>query len=398
MLCEKKFHISKKNGVILQKTQKTVLYLFYMKLEVGIITTDELWVQRIIDKLSLDDFLFFRYADKDNALSNIAKDKIKVLLVDDDIRFTDDELNEHKICRNALQISADNNANVSYHTALAFLEHNDNIEEDYNSPTVLKYAPLKVFTEQVEALYTVIANDRYKFKRNSSSTYILNVTSPIGGVGVTTVSIAISEILARRGKRVLYISLDKFANNHYFYGVGQKTLSDIIFALKIQNNDIKLAMQQALRKCEDSGVYYMEPPSNPYDAYEMTNDEILAYINACQVLDFDYLIFDSKGTVDMISEHLVKSADLNIVLANGKAESSEKVNRFYSVISQIDENSTLVDSLLLVYNAFNSSSTRISELDDGSAAGINRYDGYNFSEIIKSIIDDKKLEGIISKI
>src|SRR5690606_28701643 len=103
---------------------------------------------------------------------------------------------------------------------------------------VARYTRLDEFYRQVVALLDhSVGSMQMRSRAPGTSTRVVPVISPAGGVGTSSVAIALARSIATQpeGPTVLYLALDPCADPSFALGhdpAGGPTLSDAVFAVK----------------------------------------------------------------------------------------------------------------------------------------------------------------------
>jgi cellulose biosynthesis protein BcsQ len=373
-----------------------------MKVNVGIITEDVSWLTRLEEKLTDSQLVIHSFGSKDHALSKISDMNIKVLLVDrssggnDEVVLSADEIERNHIGKNVLDFNLDAENALNHKIALGYLVNDSQIEFIDDSPTVAKYYRIDEFERQVMKLFqSVIGN--MKLRRRSSGTKVLNVTSPAGGVGSTTVAVALSRALTNAGNRTLYIELGRYMG----FDVNQNSphnFSDIIFAIKMKKSNLGLAIDSVIQQNSVTGVYFIAPSPNAYDMQEITDAELASFIETVFTLDYDYIVFDSAVDHSDTSKLIMNTADVNIIVSSGTDTSKSKVSRFFETIQRFDElqGTYISDTLALVYNQFGSTDQMLAG-DVPVLGGINKFQGYSEAQVLQEVTS-AKMPAVVSQL
>lgn len=153
-----------------------------------------------------------------------------------------------------------------------------------------------------------------------------------GGSGCTTVSAAFARRLAMAGKKVAYLSLDRYSDmTQWFDGERGGDLSDLIFAvISAQKKNTNLAAKAAsLLSRDPSGVYYLLGCKNAFDYGELDESRAKAVYTAISSADsFDAVVLDGSFG-DKIYRLLVEEkADRMYVVSANDVCANAKLRRF----------------------------------------------------------------------
>ena len=167
-----------------------------------------------------------------------------------------------------------------------------------------KYIAANLLCENIISIYSNKVNE---FSEEESikdiKTKVLSVFSPIGGAGTSSIASSIAIFLAKLGKQVLYINLERIKSTECFFE--NREYSDIAFE---ENDEIPFlaTMQSGLRKDEKTGVYC-------FDYFE---DKIKELTDLKKVLDyiadtkmFSEIIIDVDSNISVLKRGILKSYD-----------------------------------------------------------------------------------------
>ncbi len=153
-----------------------------------------------------------------------------------------------------------------------------------------------------------------------------------GGTGCTTVSAAFARRLAMVGKKVVYLSLDRYSDmTQWFEGERGGDLSDLIFAVvSAQKKNTNLAAKAAsLLSRDPSGVYYLMGCKNAFDYRELDNDRVKAIFTAVSSADaFDAIVLDGSFGNELYRTLAEDKADRMYVVSANDVCSNAKLRRF----------------------------------------------------------------------
>jgi cellulose biosynthesis protein BcsQ len=231
-----------------------------------------------------------------------------------------------------------------------------------------------------------ILHENAKFRRVSSTAKIITVTSPAGGTGVTSVALAFAESLTSQGARTLYLPFDRYASNIAFESNCARTMTDVIFSIKTQKENLHAAIDSAIMQSSRTGVFYVDSSQNAYDMIEMTDAELLHFAQNAVKLDYDYIVFDLKTPDNKLADFLLSNSDYNFIVATGEEQVKDKILRMINTLEKADNiNSTNVcDLTKILYNKFGSAD-KTYQTDYDLEIGINKFVNYQFTDCVAQI-------------
>ena len=142
-------------------------------------------------------------------------------------------------------------------------------------------------------------------------TQVIVVTSGIGGSGKTTLSLALSECLARNHKRVLYISTDIMQGFSYYLQNKATLPNDIVHVFASADDKLYLGIMPYLR---NEGFTYLPPFSRSILSIGLESKIYNRLIAAAKMAkDYDYIVIDTDLNLDETKAELVQNADKVII-------------------------------------------------------------------------------------
>lgn len=176
-----------------------------------------------------------------------------------------------------------------------------------NVTKIFKYSSTKEIFNQILYKNKEILNVQFTHKE----TQVVVVTSAIGGSGKTTISLALSESLARSHKRVLYISTDIIQSFSYFLQNKGNLPNDIAQTFNVSDNKLYSNIMPYLR---NEKFTYLPPFSRSVFSLGLDNSIYIRLINAIKVeKEFDYIIVDMDAYIDEAKAGIIQLADKVII-------------------------------------------------------------------------------------
>lgn len=178
--------------------------------------------------------------------------------------------------------------------------------------------------------------DKYfqKRKKNSFESVIIAVSNQKGGEGKTTVSICLSEALAKAGKKVLLIDWDAQANITQLY-VGQAEKS--VFHTLGYRGEEKLSVSEIVVNLAPDldlvpSSIHLANFTTPYerDDFELLKDALLPIRSS-----YEYIIIDCPPSLGLILENALIAADLVLVPIQTRAFSVQGLKDLHGTIEKI---------------------------------------------------------------
>lgn len=176
-----------------------------------------------------------------------------------------------------------------------------------NVTRIFKYTSTKEIFNQVLYKNEKMLNVQFSHKE----TQVIVVTSAIGGSGKTTLSLALSDSLARNHKRVLYISTDIMQSFSYYLQNKATLPNDVVRVFGCTDDKLYSGIMPYLR---NEGFTYLPPFSCSILSLGLDSkiyNRIIAAAKATK--DFDYIVVDTDLNLDETKAELVHNADKVII-------------------------------------------------------------------------------------
>lgn len=313
-----------------------------MKFKVGIVDTDKLYLERIVQWFSngysdkLEIFSFTNEKSFEEALQNIQFDMVLV--------------------SNGISISREM---IPLKTGFAYLVSQNDIDMIGDIPVIRKFQSAEMLYKQMVGLYASNENI-HVIKKNTRGNLckVITITSASGGVGTSTIAVSSAKYFARQNKKVLLLNFEKNESQTVFMGKGdmQTSFSDVIYLLKSNKSNIALRMESLIQK-DASGIFYFNSCRNILDRMEMDAECIKSLVEeVCMFGDYDYVVIDSEFNFDESSFFLAEYSDSVIVVADGTQIGCSKLKRFFKTLQIVDTQKEMhiLPKFSLIYNRFSS--------------------------------------------
>ena len=343
-----------------------------MKIKVAFLENDKTYLSRIISTFETkyaEKFELYSFTDKDVALSCVDSARIDVLLANNSFSINPDELPSR--------------------CAFAYLVDSNGIESIGEVRAICKFQRADLIYKQILSLYAEKASDVLGFSPSEGKEKILIFTSPCGGVGTSSMAAACAVQAAAKGKKVLYLNLEKFGGADLFFdGSGQFCLSDIIMALKSKKTNLPLKLESCVRQ-DPRNVFYYAQARNALDVMELTGEEILQLISAIRLRgEYDHIIIDMDFEIKTEILNIYRQARSIIFVSDGSVEANEKVRQAYRALTLLEQTADmpLTNRIQLIYNRFSSNSGQILEIPGLKVlGGAPRYAGGKTQQVIEEL-------------
>lgn len=242
----------------------------------------------------------------------------------------------------------------------AYLVEQNDIDKVEEYQAVCKFQKHEILCKQIMDICLEKEITHYT-KKNvlGNITKVLLVTSAQGGVGSTTMAVAIARYHAQKGKKVLYLSLEHNAVTDMFFQGGEEyTFSDVIYTIKSKKNNMISRVENIVQK-DDSGVHFFRASRTVFDMYELTNADVeLLLKEICTMGSYEYIVIDVHLEFNDAGHFLCDYADHILLVSDGSRTSERKLEQFLAALMIWDTQnaSRLKNKSNVLYNKFNSMS------------------------------------------
>ena len=218
-------------------------------------------------------------------------------------------------------------------------------DEAENDNEIYKYTSVKDIFDFVMGN---VKTDTENLISGKNRTKTILVYSPVGGSGKTTLSVAISGIISKRKKKVLFISTENIQSFGYLISCSTYMSKSFVRSLLNEDSDIV----DKLKDCvEVSGFHYLPPIKQAIAVLGITLEK---YINLIEKLKeaniYDYIVIDSTSILDQKTCMLMSIADKVVIVANQDRIAVKKIDMMLDNIDCSDSN-----KFVFICNKYNKS-------------------------------------------
>lgn len=263
------------------------------------------------------------------------------------------------------------------------------IEEIGGVSAICKYQKVDILYKLMLGLFAEKASDM-KLKTSGNLVHVTLFTSVQGGCGTSAAAAAYALRMAKEGKKIFYLNLQKFgSSNLYFTGEGTMSFSDVIYALKGRKSNLLIKIESTL-KTDPSGVDFFSDCRNAFDMIELKDDEIVSLIQAIgQVGEYEEIVVDLSGDLTERQLKLMQDyADSVIYICDGTMTGIRKFEKFCETIRVIEERKEvqIMNKIQLLYNRYSSkNSMQMEKLPVSLLGGIHRFENVSGRPLIDQI-------------
>ena len=353
-----------------------------MKIKLAILEKDQSYLSRIVAVFNTkyaDNFEIYSFTDEQIALSTLESKKIDVFVASDVFDI--------------------NVAMLPKRCGFAYFVDSADIETIHDQQAICKFQKVELIYKQILSVYSENAGDVSGLKLGDDSTKIVMFCSPCGGVGTSTMAAACALHYAAKGKRILYLNLEKYGSSDLvFAGEGQFDFSDIIYALKSKKANLSIKLESCVKQAP-SGVYFYSQPKVALDMLELNEEDIIRLISELSIIGaYEYIIVDIDFGMKKDLLKVYKKAHSVIWVGDGSPSSNSKVERAFQALSIIEqsEEAPLVNRVALIYNQFSSKTgTNIADVGLKSIGGAPVYLHADIRSIMEQLATMEMFEHII---
>lgn len=209
-----------------------------------------------------------------------------------------------------------------------------------------------------------------------------------GGSGASTAAAACAVRFALKGKRALYLNLERFGTSEIFFRSDSRIrIGDLIYAIKSKRTNLSVRLKSAIMHSEE-GVNFIGSCTAAPEVMEIGAEDIGMLLNELKLMgQFDYIIVDADLLLEGATLELMRQATANILVSNGEYASNEKLVRIHAamdIIAVRDEIS--FPPTWLLYNRFSSKSGSAAEnIGIAVLGGAPRYEGGSGGSIVRHL-------------
>lgn len=320
-----------------------------MKIKLAVLFKDEMYMGRIVSVFSTsyaDKLQVYSFSKPDIAIETINNERIDILL-----------------CEEGIDIQP---SSVPSKCSFVYFVDSKDIDSVGNYRAICKYQKAELIYKQILNIYSEKA-ESFSIKRGGEGkTKIVLFTSPVGGVGTSTIAAAFAYRFAHLGKKVLYLNLTPFDSPDFFFnGEGQYSMSDIIYAVKTKKNNLTFKLESSVR-IDQSGVFFYSQPPLALDMLEMDTDNKQTLINEFLGSSlYDVIVIDNPFSLERNSfdfELMRQSYSITIV-SDGSLSANLKTKRMIDSLITLEESNDIfiTNRMFIFYNRFSSQSGQMIE-------------------------------------
>lgn len=354
-----------------------------MKIKLAILENDKIYLDRLVSAFNMryaDKLEIYSFTNQEVAIDAISQNKIDILLADESFEVEPTLLPSK--------------------CALAYLVGSSDIETVRNEVAISKFQKADLIYKQVLNLYSENSSDiiGMHFDENEN-TKIIAFLSPAGGTGCSTAAAACALNFTKKGKKVLFLSFEKFGSSDIFFsGEGTSDFSNVIYAIKSKKGNMSLKLESTVKQ-DESGVYFYSGTKTALDMQELNSDEIKKLLADLKLFgSYDYIILDFDFSLDEGTLDILKDSNRIVLMSDGSSIANQKLERAIETLNIIEQQNDhkLVLKTGLLYNRVSSHTSSKPNLPDiKEFGGIKRYEGYTTEQMLKELSNLSVFDSLI---
>lgn len=347
-----------------------------MKVKAAVVSNDAEFIERfarVFQRKYGDKITLLLFSNMSMLKQNLKDHVVDLLMIDQDMEIDKNEIPE--------------GASVGIFSRIS------DIEEINGIPAVCKYQKAESLYKGMLSIYAEYAPN-FRLKRRDFDARFVLFLSAQGGCGTSSAAAAYAMRRALEKKKVFYLTLERFGNsNLYFNGANSLSLSDIIYSLKSKNSNLLLKLESAVQK-DASGVDFLNDCKNPYDMFELQEEETLELLKGIgQVKKYDEIVVDFSSDLWERKIKIMKDyADRIVYVSDGSFTGNDKFEKFCQVIKILERQleCDILSKTCLLYNRYSSkSSVQMDKSAVPVIGGIHRIEGVSGRKLAGQIAQDE---------
>lgn len=222
-----------------------------------------------------------------------------------------------------------------------------------SSNEINKYISGKEIINKVIEIYAKreIVNEILEF---NNKTKLIGFYSPIGGIGVTTLSLVTSILLGEKENDILFISFETNTSLNMILDEDKDNTLSKYFYYLLTNKDLLIEKLKKENLSKYKNIYYIYPFESILDYDEITKDEVNTFLSVLKEnTNFKKIIIDIPSIIDKKNFEIIKEVDEIIMLTGRKPYDYYKMNNFKKEIDRLGSNNLISDDNgLMIINKY----------------------------------------------
>lgn len=347
-----------------------------MKVKAAVVSNDAEFIERfarVFQRKYGDKITLLLFSNMSMLKQNLKDHVVDLLMIDQDMEIDKNEIPEG--------------------VSVGIFSRISDIEEINGIPAVCKYQKAESLYKGMLSIYAEYAPN-FRLKRRDFDARFVLFLSAQGGCGTSSAAAAYAMRRALEKKKVFYLTLERFgSSNLYFNSANSLSLSDIIYSLKSKSSNLLLKLESAVQE-DASGVDFLNDCKNPYDMFELQEEETLELLKGIgQVKKYDEIVVDFSSDLWERKIKIMKDyADRIVYISDGSFTGNDKFEKFCQVIKILERQleCDILSKTCLLYNRYSSkSSVQMDKSAVPVIGGIHRIEGVSGRKLAGQIAQDE---------
>lgn len=343
-----------------------------MRIKLAILEKDQNYLSRIVAAFNMkyaDKFEIYSFTDPDVAMATLESVKIDVLVASEIF-----EIDVSKLPKRC---------------GFAYFVDSADVEMINGQSAICKFQKADLIYKQILSIYSENAGNVSGLKFGEDSSKIIFFQGVSGGVGASSVAASCAIRFAAKGKKTLYLNLERFGSaNAFFSAEGQFDMSDIIFALKSKKANLSMKLESCVKQAEN-GVFFYSPSQIALDMMELNAEDAMRLISELKLTgSYDYIIVDIDFSIDKDALMLYRKAHTVVWVGDGSEISNLKLFRAFNALNILEQNadSPIPNRMVLIYNKFsNKTSKMLSDIGIKNIGGAPRFEHATSEQVLEQL-------------
>lgn len=353
-----------------------------MKIKLAVLDKDFNYLSRLSNVFGVkyaDKIQLYAFTDAAAAMQAINDERIDVLLATETFEIDFKQL--PKRC------------------GFAYLVDSQDVETVNDKATVCKYQKADLIFKQILSIYSENAGNVSGLKYGDDNCKLVAFAPVSGGTGSSSLAAACAIHMAAKGKKTLYLNLEKLgAADAFFDAAGQFDMSDIIFAIKSKKTNLAMKLESSVKQAEN-GVYFYSQTKLALDMMELSAEDIAKLVAELQITgSYDYIVLDLDFSLDREWMKLYKNLHAWVWTSDGSDVSNTKLFRAYNALSIMEQNadSPVTDRVCLIYNKFSNKTCKVlGEIAIRQIGGVPRFEHATTEQVVQQLSKMEMFEKLI---
>lgn len=207
--------------------------------------------------------------------------------------------------------------------------------------SIYKFRPANFLMKEIISLCAgIIPQDSDKGKDQSNINIVLYAD---GSDALNPFAQILAAIKAGMGRKTLYMSLDEISNaDGYFSGDNQRGLSDMLYYVKSQKDNLSLKAEACTTLDMETGVNFMKGHHDTRDIVNLSEHELSALIMSVNNKSMYEEIIITRGfSNDSLLPVLIKSAHRIYITALNCITSAVRIKKIDNILCEFEKKSNM---------------------------------------------------------